>query len=291
MHGRGCHLALLGTMLALGCGEAHTAVPPPAPRPMAELAAHFDPATVGRIEGQVTWAGELPVVPPLRIQVNPFGGPALAVPQDWPHPLAPAIDPSTRGVANAVVSLRGVDLGRSRPWDLAPVRVEQRDRQLQVVQGEQVGRLGFVRRGAAVELVSRDDVFHALHASGAAFFTLPFPDADSPLSRTLPDCGVVEMTSGVGYYWMRAHLFVTEHPYITRTDGQGRFTLAGVPPGEYELVCWLPHWKAVRSDRDPETAVVNRLYFAAPVERVQGVAVQPAGMARVEVRWTLGDFP
>ena len=38
--------------------------------------------------------------------------------------------------------------------------------------------------------------------------------------------------------WMRAYLFVMEHPYFAVTDEQGRFVIKGLPPGEYELEAW-----------------------------------------------------
>ena len=50
----------------------------------------------------------------------------------------------------------------------------------------------------------------------------------------------VELTSGAGHYWMRAYLMVAEHPYYALTNADGRFVLPQVPPGRYEIVCWLP---------------------------------------------------
>ena len=38
--------------------------------------------------------------------------------------------------------------------------------------------------------------------------------------------------------WMRAYLFVVEHPYFAVTDQNGRFEIKGLPPGEYELEAW-----------------------------------------------------
>src|SRR5262249_23580274 len=149
----------------LGCAKAHPqtreeARPPPAP-----TAPSFDPATAGSISGRVTWAGPLPNVPPFEIRsFSPAGQPRLV----RENPNAPAIDPSNRGVDGAVVFLRGVPADRARPWDHAPVRVEQRDRRLHVLQGEAACRVGFVRTGDEVEMVSHDRLFHALHAGGAA---------------------------------------------------------------------------------------------------------------------------
>ena len=38
--------------------------------------------------------------------------------------------------------------------------------------------------------------------------------------------------------WMRAYLFVMEHPYFAVTDAQGRFTIKGLPVGNYTLAIW-----------------------------------------------------
>jgi hypothetical protein len=206
------------------------------------------------------------------------------------NPNAPSIDPSSRGVASAVVFLRGISAEKARPWDHAPVRVEQRDRRLHVVQGGADGHVGFVRTGDAVEMVSCEKQFHALHAGGAAFFTLTFPDPDRPRKRRLTSRGVVELTSAAGYYWMRAYLFVDDHPYFTRTDAQGRFRLDGVPPGRYEVVCWHPSWVEARHDRDPETSLVTRVFFRAPVERPRQVELVPRGNAAAEFSLSTADF-
>ncbi len=238
-------------------------------------AAHFDPATAATIHGRVTWSGELPTVPPFEVWPIPLEENGPRSKRLEPNPNAPAIDPATRGVADAVIFLRGVEAARSRPWDHAPVRVEQRDQQFHVLQGGRDGRTGFVRRGDAVAMISRDPLFHALRAEGAAFFTLMFPDPDSPLSRRLTEKGVVELSSAAGRYAMRAYLFVDDHPYYTRTDAAGRFTLDRVPAGKYDVVCWLPNWHEAGHERDPDSAIINRLTFYKPVELVQPAAARP----------------
>jgi hypothetical protein len=269
-----CWLVLFGVALASGCDE--NAVPPAAPAEAAvEIGRDFDAATAGTIQGQVTWRGAIPKVPSYRAPVSPGNEHAGGARHQWPNPNVPCIDAATKGVAGAVVFLRGIDPRRSAPWHHPPVRVELRDYQIRVRQGDHEDNCGFVRRGEAIEMVSRQSLFHTLRVRGAAFFARTFPDADRPCTQHLDRAGLVVLSSGCGYFWMRGWLFVDDHPYYTRTDAQGRFTLPQVPPGRYQLVCWLPNWHEAFRELDAETALICRLTFRPPVEVVQPVQVAP----------------
>jgi hypothetical protein len=247
----------------------------PSSNPKQEAGGDFDPATAGTIRGRVVWEGDLPVVAPFEVLPNPLAGALLHKKQLRPNPNAPLIEPCTRGVANTVVFLRGLDPRRGRRWDHPPVQVEQRDGEFHILQGGVDSHFGFVHRGEGIEMVSRDHFFHSLHAGGAVFFTLTFPDPDRPLRRSLNEQGIVELTSAAGYYWMRAYLFLDDHPYYTRTDAEGRFVLPQVPPGRYELVCWIPNWMEAHHERDPESGLYVRIFFDPPVCQVQPLTVLP----------------
>lgn len=280
---------LVGLFPWCGCSENA----PVTPIPTVEsdvLATCFDATSTGVIHGRVTWTGDVPVVPPLEVRSLIFD--ADGAREKWlePNPNAPVIDPNTRGIRNAVVFLRGVDSAHSRPWNHEPVWIEQSARRFQVHQGAFTGFCGFVRRGSRVEMVSRDPCLHVLHASGAAYFSLAFPDPDLPRVRALPQAGVVELTSAAGFFAMRAYLFVDDHPYYTRTDATGRFVLENVPPGRYELVGWMPNWLELRRDREPETGVVSRLFFRQPVEKVQDAVLQEKAEAELNLTFSVKDF-
>jgi hypothetical protein len=285
MHGRSADRTVKGFVLvflatALGCGDARPQPPAAEPAPPPDAGSLFDPDSAATITGRVRWAGELPSVAPLVVDPNPGGPPFIKERTAWPNPNAPVIG-ADRGVKDAVVFLRGVDPRRARPWDRPPVRVVQQGEQFHIRQGDGDAPLGFVRRGDAIEMVSADPVFHSLHAGGAAFFTLAFPDAGRPRTRRLTERGVAELTSAAGYYWMRGYLFVDDHPYYARTDAAGRFALKDVPPGRYEAVCWLPDWREQRHERDPETSLITRLFFRPPLESVRPVEVGPKASAVV----------
>jgi hypothetical protein len=272
MHGRNAVVvAMLLVVGTTGCGEPPPT--PPAPEPVSDAGSEFNAASAGTITGRVRWAGDPPTVPPLIERPNILNPDPNRTATAWPNPNAPVIDSETRGVKGAVVFLRGVDPRRARPWNLPPVRVVMRGQQFHVQQGESDGAVAFVHRGDEVEMLSADQAFHSLHASGAAFFTLAFPDPDRPRRRRLTERGIVELTSAAGYFWMRGYLIVDYHPYYALTDAAGRFRLTDVPAGRYEVVCWLPDWREERHERDPETSLIIRLFFRPPWETVRPVEV------------------
>jgi hypothetical protein len=270
-----CFCLVLSSSASLGCGETEPQ-PEAESVPRRQASARFDAASAGAITGRVTWEGDIPQAPSFEIQASPLAGEVLRKRQTRPNPNAPRIDPHDRGIGNAVVFLRGIDSQQAKPWDHPPVVVEQVDCQFQIKQGDlPASQFGFVQRGAAVTMVSRDRAFYSLRAGGAAFFTLAFPDPDQPLERRLTENGVVELTSAAGYYWMQAYLFVDDHPYYSRTQADGRFELTGLPPGQYEVVCWMPNWAKARHERDPELNLITRWYFDPPLEREQAVTLAP----------------
>jgi len=159
------------------------------------------------------------------------------------------------------------------------------DRQIRVRQGDgELSRVGFVRRGQPVEmLVTEKSAYHVLRGRGAVYFSYQFPGPDQPLTRTFDHPGRIELSSGAGYYWASADLFVDDHPYYTRTDRDGCFVLDQVPAGPVEVVAWLAGWEPRRTERDPESTLVIRMAYSPPVEVVQPVVVSPRGVVELAV--------
>jgi hypothetical protein len=269
-------LFLLALLSATGCGTEPPAAAntqEPTPRP-----ALFDPARCGRVEGRVSWDGQIFELPQFLFGVpKRDGGFDMRM---MPNPNRMVIDPESRGVANAVVFLRKVDLAAAKPWDLPAVRVEMTDCNIVVKQGDSPPRrVGFVRRGESVQITATDPFFHALRGRGAAFFTYTFPEPDRPRRRTFDTAGRVELSSAAGFYWASADLFVDDHPYYTLTDCHGSFVIDNVPAGRVEVVVWVPNFMVQKQERDPESGLITRQTYAPPLERTRPLDVQ-AGAAR-----------
>jgi hypothetical protein len=199
-----------------------------------------------------------------------------------PAPNIPAIGPDG-GVRGAVVFLRGLDPAAARGWDRRPVTVELNDERPMIRQADgPPTTVGFVRRGDDITVVSRQQLFHALRARGAAFWTLTLPESDRPRTRRLDRSGLVDLSSGVNYFWMHAYVWVCDHPYYATTDAAGQWTLTGIPGGEYDLVTWLPNWRTRRQERDPESGTISRYIFQPPLEAVRHIVVRDEETVTVE---------
>ncbi len=284
-------LLALALAAASGCGRGPMplAAEPAAPAPPTAGAA-FDPARSGSVAGRVTWAGAVPDVAQFRFPRMQANGRFAWV--EYPNPNAPAIDRDTKAVAGVVVSLRGVEPSAARPWDHPPVRVELADSQIRVRQGDGAARrVGFVRRGDGVEMVSRESAFRSLRARGTSFFTLPFPDPDRPLTRVLDRPGRVTLSSPDRNHWAAADLFVSDHPYLTLTAADGTFRFDAVPAGPVEVVAWLANWAVAKEERDPESGFVFRTTYAPPMEAATPVTVETGRNRDLELRLFVGAFP
>ena len=160
--------------LRSGLAVAADGVAPPLSR--------FDPGSCGTIHGTVCWSGERPQVPPFLTPANPLNNPNGENKSARPNPNLPVIA-DNGGVKEAVVFIRAVDASKSRPWNLAPVRVEFHDHELFVMQGDYTGQRTFVPQGDTFEVVTREPIFETLQARGAAFFSLTLPEPNAPRVR------------------------------------------------------------------------------------------------------------
>lgn len=234
------------------------------------IGTQYRPADSGSLSGRVVWDGDIPKVEPMVLSPT-FYTPPHQPPKQNPNSIRVGAD---RGLVDALVYLRGVDPTLAKPWDHPELNVIADSLDVTLQQGSQVNRLGFVRRGADVSFVAREARMHSVRGRGAEYFTLPLTEPNVPIRRVLQRPGMIEITSGGEFYWARAYLCVCEHPYYTRTDARGGFTLTNVPAGQYELVVWKANWHIAKRERDPEMGMYARLWFRPPVERTINVEVK-----------------
>jgi hypothetical protein len=245
---------------------------------VAPLATKYDATKNGTIHGEVDWEGKIPVVEPFQLKKT-FYTPAGREPK--PNPNAVHVT-TAKKLPDTVIFLRQVDLARSRAWDLPLVTIEADELDINVRQHRSQGRIGFVQRGSFAALISLEPMKHSVRARGAEFFTQTLSDVKWPVRRDFANAGLVELSNGGEFTWARAYLFVSDHPYYTLTDANGKFELSDVPEGEHELVYWKPNWHIAKRERDPEFIVYNRITYHPPVEQVIPIRVRAGKVTQVK---------
>jgi uncharacterized protein (DUF2141 family) len=57
------------------------------------------------------------------------------------------------------------------------------------------------------------------------------------IKKTISRPGLVEVECDA-HDWMKGYLYVMDHPYSAVTGEDGAFSIADIPPGEYEVEVW-----------------------------------------------------
>jgi hypothetical protein len=248
----------------------------------------FDPQAGGQIQGRVTWQGPRPDKKSFYYPTL-FPG-EMGLHQPLRNSLIPRISEKD-GMGDVAVFLRGVDPGRAKPWDLPDVSVEIQKERMSVLQGAATdSRFGFVRAGQEVNMVSRDPAIQLVRGRDAAYFTITLAKPNDPRRQRFSKTGKVELSSASLFYWMRTWIYVSDHPYFTRTNEDGEFLLSDVPEGTYELVSVVPNWYVKHAERDPELMGYSRVWYRLPVEQVHQIQVKRGETAQVNFEVKLEDF-
>lgn len=193
------------------------------------LAAAGDGAA-GTVTGTVTFDGKAPMMRPLQVAADPV---CEQIHGDTP----PLTDWLVLGEGQTVawVLVRVVDGLGKRQWPVPeePVVLSQEG----CVYSPHV--FG-VRAGQPVKVLNPDGTLHNIH---------PLPEVNNEFNRSMPK--QVKETSFTFdkaedvftikcdvHTWMRAYCAVFDHPFFAVTDKDGKFTIEGLPAGDYTIEAW-----------------------------------------------------
>ena len=97
-----------------------------------------------------------------------------------------------------------------------------------------------VQRGAVVRFPNLDDEYHSVFSySKAKSFDLGrYRKDEAPAAITFDKAGVVKLYCEIHDH-MRGTIVVLDTPYFTKTGGDGRYRLDGLPAGKYVLKAWI----------------------------------------------------
>jgi plastocyanin len=112
-----------------------------------------------------------------------------------------------------------------------------------------------VAEGGIITFRNGDPTMHNVNVSATTMgvsFNQGLAKKGDTMDKTFKKAGFTKMTCAA-HSFMRAHIVVMDSPYYALTDGNGQFSLTGVPPGKYKLSVW--HGQLSPEDKRPQVSV------------------------------------
>jgi plastocyanin len=214
----------------------------------AGVATFAAPAT-GRIEGAVTLNRRL-AKGPMRFNLYPD---AMDAPLAHAHHHA-----ATDERQNVVVYLESVPSATLERTQASPAVIRQEEETF-------VPHILPVLKGTTVEFVNRDPLYHNVFSlSRATTFDLGRMPRDTSKSVRFERLGAVKVFCHI-HSDMSAVVLVLENPFFTIVGSDGRYTLDGVPPGDYRAIAWHERAEPVIKNVHVVDGGVAALDFSVPV--------------------------
>ena len=148
-----------------------------------------------------------------------------------------AVDSSTNGFGNVVVSLVGVERGKPLTPPESPLILEIESKKCRFSP-----HLSTAAVGTTLEIRNLDPILHNLHVRretrfGPTVMNVIQPAGTRSVQKSFSEAGFLDVRCDVDIF-MSAFIHVFDHPYFTTTDHAGSFAMTKVPPGVYKLQIW-----------------------------------------------------
>ena len=186
-------------------------------------------AAAGTITGAAVYEGKVPNLKPLAVAAEPMCAKK--------HPTVPneaLVLGAGNAMANVVVRVvGGLAAGKSYPAPTTPVTMDQ-------VGCQYVPHVIGLMVGQPFKVLNSDGVLHNVHA---------LPKVNKPFNMAMPPTrkeatesfakeeGMFVVKCDV-HPWMQSYIGVFSHPFFAVTGSDGKFTIANLPAGTYEVEAW-----------------------------------------------------
>lgn len=262
-------IALVSASLA-ACGGDATSDFGTADRPGRAAA---PPVATGTLEGRVTLAGSAPELAPFTITANADVCGAAATSN-----LLMLGDENA--IAGAVVWIAGDD---ARPAD--PQTMDQ-------VGCQYSPHVVAAPVGSVIRFTNSDPAPHNVRVeeleSGKVLLNVAQPSQGKVDEWTIPAAGAYLV--GCDYHpWMNAYVVGTGSAHVAVTGPDGRYSIAGAPAGEHDVVVWH-NGVGAREKRDNRGNLI-RYGFSAPVTVTQRVRIAKDSTSRIDAALDLASAP
>ena len=113
-----------------------------------------------------------------------------------------------------------------------------------------IPRVSVVRAGRPVTFINSDPIFHNVKAMAKnnRRFNQGMPRKNQRLTKVFDKNEITVHAKCSVHPWMGAHIGVFDHPWFSKTDKNGEFTLPKLPAGKYTLTFWHEVYGEVNKD-------------------------------------------
>jgi len=182
------------------------------------------------INGTITFAGAAPKLPALKMDADP----ACAKKHSGPVANEMLLLGSGNTMGNILVWVsKGLPSGKTWPAPKTPVTLDQKGCvYFPHVQGIMVGQ--------PYRILNSDGILHNVHALPKVNpqFNKPMPPTMKETTTTFAKPENVFQIKCDVHPWMVAYVGVFTHPFFAATKADGKFSIAGLDPGTYEVTVW-----------------------------------------------------
>jgi plastocyanin len=186
-------------------------------------------AGAGTVTGTVVYEGKVPTLKPLSVAAEPMCAKKHAT-----VPNEALVLGSGNTMANVLVRVsKGLPAGKTWPAPKEPVVMDQ-------VGCQYVPHVMGIMVGQPFKVLNSDGILHNVHALPKVNrpFNMAMPPARKEATETFAkEEGVFTIKCDV-HPWMRSFIGVFSHPFFAVTKADGKFSIANLDPGTYEIEAW-----------------------------------------------------
>lgn len=186
-------------------------------------------AAAGTVNGTVVFEGKAPTLRPLPVAAEPICAKK--------HPTVPneaLVLGAGNTMANVVVRIAsGLPAGKAWPAPKEPVTMDQ-------VGCQYVPHVLGVMVGQPFKVLNSDGVLHNVHSLSKVnkSFNMAMPPTRKEATETFTkEEGMFVVKCDV-HPWMQSYVGVFSHPFFAVTGTDGKFSIANLPAGTYEVEAW-----------------------------------------------------
>jgi hypothetical protein len=250
-----CAFVCIATICLIpGCSKSSKETAQQAPQPTLTV----DPTTAGSITGTVKLDGTPPKFKALNMSAEP------TCVKDNPGPVYPPIvvTGAKGALANVVVYVKGNMDEYKFDTPTTPAVFDQKNCMYEP------HVLAFMTN-QNFEVTNSDQTLHNIHPlpRDNHEWNQSQPAGAPPIDRKFANPELAIRVNCNVHPWMRGYLFVFRHPFFAVTTKDGKFSLDGLPPGNYTIEAWQEHYGVqdqVVTIGPKESKTISFTYHATP---------------------------